>query len=83
MPCERGFGFGRGLRRWATPYAAQHGATIPYYDYGDFLYACEAYSTAHLVCDQELDMLKGRAGMLKDELDGIQKRMEELEKNNV
>jgi hypothetical protein len=68
---------------WATPNAAQHGATIPYYGYGDFPAPYEPYSTAQIKPEQELDMLKGQAEMLEDELDGIKKRMKELETDNV
>jgi hypothetical protein len=93
----RGWGRGRGnpfsfcrnfpwLPRWwwAAPNAAQYGATIPYYGYGGYFPASyEPYSTAQIKPEQELDMLKGQAEMLEDELDGIKKRIKELEKPNV
>jgi len=68
---------------WATPNAVQYGATIPYSGYGDFPAVNEPYSTTQIKPEQELDMLKGQAEMLEDELGGIKKRMTELEKDNV
>jgi hypothetical protein len=37
------------------------------------------YGAAPIAPEQELDMLKGQAEILEDELDGIKKRIEEIE----
>lgn len=43
----------------------------------------DPYGAAQIKPEQELDMLKGQAEMLEDELDGIKKRIKELEETNV
>lgn len=76
----RGFGFGRGLglgfrggRGWGVaPYAAPvypYGASVPFY-------GAQAYSPSP---EQEADALKGQAEYLEDALEGINKRIAELE----
>ncbi len=39
----------------------------------------DPWGAAQLTPEQELDMLKGQSEVLEDELDGIKKRIEELE----
>ncbi len=89
MPFGFGRGFGRGWGRgwgnpypycrnfpwlpkwwWATPNANQYASTIPYYPN----YASPA---------NELDMLKGQTEILEDELEGIRKRIKEIESSKT
>ena len=76
MGWGRGRGFGRGFGRgragygFVNPYA-YGGAVNPYVYGGAF--------TPTVTPKQELDSLKGQAEYLEDALDGIKKRMEELE----
>jgi len=81
----RGFGFGRGLglgfrggRGWAgygaAPYAAPaypYAAAIPPY--------VAPYGAAPTPQQQETDVLKGQAEYFEDALEGIKKRIAELE----
>ena len=73
----RGFGWagaGYGMPAWGggvSPYA--YGGAVNPYAYGG------APSAPDLTAQQELDGLKGQAGYLEDSLDGIKKRIEELE----
>jgi len=73
----RGFGWGRGA---GYGFAAYGGAVNPYaygvaspYSYGGVPFA------PAVAPQQELDGLKGQAEYLEDALDGIKKRIEELE----
>jgi len=66
----RGRGFGRGMgfrggRRWGG-WGAPYAEPVPQYGYGP-------------APEQELDVLKEQAGYFKDTLDGIEKRIAELE----
>ncbi len=81
----RGFGFGRGLglgfrggRGWgALPYAA------PAYPYAG---AAPVYGAPYGAApnpQQETDMLKGQAEYFEDALEGIKKRIAELESASV
>jgi hypothetical protein len=73
----RGFGWARARYGWparggaAYPYA--YGGTVSPYGYGGVPFA------SGLTAQQELDGLKGQAEYLEDSLDGIKKRIEELE----
>jgi len=73
----RGFGWGRagyGLPAYGSsvnPYA--YGGTVNPYAYGSVPFA------PTIAPQQELDGLKGQAEYLEDALDGIKKRIEELE----
>ena len=80
----RGFGFGRGLglgfrggRGWGgylgVPYAA------PAYPYGAAIPPYGAPYGAAPTPQQESDMLKGQAEYFEDALEGIKKRIAELE----
>ena len=80
----RGFGRGLGFRRgfgggfygyppyyaggYSTPYAG--GYSIPYNPSGAGIISSK----------QELEMLKGQSEVLEDQMDGIKKRIQELEK---
>ena len=75
----RGFGFGRGLglgfrggRRWGGYWGAPYAA--PAYPFGA---AVPPYTGP--TPEQEADMLKGQAEYLEDALEGIKKRMVEIE----
>jgi len=73
----RGFGWARAGYGWpawggaAHPYA--YGGAVTPYGYGGVPFA------PGLTAQQELDGLKGQAEYLEDTLDGIKKRIEELE----
>ena len=76
MGWGRGRGFGRGFGRGRAGYGlvnpyAYGGAVNPYVYGGAF--------APTVTPKQELDSLKGQAEYLEDALDGIKKRMEELE----
>lgn len=43
----------------------------------------DPYGAAEITPEQELDILKGQADMLEDELEGIKKQIHELEQTNV
>ena len=74
----RGFGWagaGYGVPAWggaANPYVGGGAAAVPY-AYGGAPFA------PGLTAQQELDNLKGQAEYFEDSLDGIKKRIEELE----
>jgi len=74
----RGFGWGRagyGMPAWGggvSPYA--YGGAVNPYAYG----GAPPFAPG-LTAQQELDGLKGQAEYLEDSLDGIKKRIEELE----
>jgi hypothetical protein len=73
---------------WATPNAGQYANTIPYYGYGDspdqFPYSpAPGQSAAQITPEQELDMLKGQTEILEDELEGIRKRITEIESSKT
>jgi hypothetical protein len=70
---------------WPTPqmnYFMQPGVQPGYYAPGFGYPPYEPYG-APMTPEQELDMLKGQAEILEDELDGIKKRIEEIEKENT
>jgi len=80
----RGFGFGRGLGLgfrggrgrsgyWAAPYAA------PAYPYAGAIAPYAAPYGAGPTPEQEADMLKGQAEYFEDALEGIKKRIAEIE----
>ncbi len=64
----RGFGWGRAGYGWPA-----YGGAVGPYAYGGAPYA------PGLTAQQELDGLKGQAEYLEDNLDGIKKRIEEIE----
>lgn len=73
---------------WATPNAGQYANTIPYHGYGDwpgqFPYSpAPGQSAAQTTSEQELDMLKGQTEILEDELEGIRKRIKEIESSKT
>jgi len=76
----RGFGWagaGYGMPAWGggvSPYA--YGGAVNPYAYGGAPFA------PAITPQQELDGLKGQAEYLEDSLDGIKKRIEELESQN-
>jgi len=57
-----------------VPYAYPGGFPMP-----GFPTPYDPYGTAQITPEQELDMLKGQSEVLEDELDGIRKRITELE----
>jgi hypothetical protein len=70
----RGGGFGRGFGRGRAGYGLPaYGSAVNPYAYGGAPFA------PGLTAQQELDGLKGQAEYLEDSLDGIKKRIEELE----
>ncbi|MEA1970641.1 MAG: DUF5320 domain-containing protein [Thermodesulfobacteriota bacterium] len=83
----RGAGFGRGggwghrNQFYATGLPGWQRAAYSYPSYaGTVPYGVPPYGQA-ATKQQELDALKGQAEYLEDSLEGIKKRMEELEKN--
>ena len=75
----RGRGFGWGRAGYGLP---AYGSAVNPYAYGGAVnpYAYEGVPFAPTVApQQELDGLKGQAEYLEDTLDGIKKRIEELE----
>jgi len=58
----------------ATQYTAAPGPSIP-----GFATPYDPWGAAQITPEQELDILKGQAEMLEDELDGIKARIKELE----
>lgn len=74
-----GRGFGMGFRGGRGAYRGGYGAG--WAGYGPAAYAAipPAYSGAAPTRDQELDALNGQAEYLKETLDGIAKRIAELE----
>ena len=48
--------------------------------YPDFPTPYDPWGGAQITPEQELDFLKGQAEILEDELDGVNKRIKELEK---
>jgi hypothetical protein len=82
----RGRGFGRGLgfrgsRGWGGYWGAPYGAAT--YDYGAPYQVPPAYYPAPYGVspspEQEMDALKGQAEYFEDALEGIKKRIQELE----
>jgi len=75
----RGRGFGWGRAGYGLP---AYGAAVNPYAYGGavnpYAYGGTPF-TPGLTAQQELDGLKGQAEYLEDSLDGIKKRIEELE----
>ena len=76
----RGRGLGRGMRRgmgrgMAYPYAPFIVAGPPY--------LLHPYGTAGFGPEQELDMLKGQADMLKQQMEQISNRINELKKSDT
>jgi hypothetical protein len=80
----RGRGGGRGWRNWfyatGLPGWARVGYGMPAYSgaVNPYAYGGAAFAPA-ITEQQELDGLKGQAEYLEDALDGIKKRIEELE----
>jgi hypothetical protein len=80
----RGRGGGRGHRNWfyatGLPGWARAGYGWPAYGgaVGPYAYSGAPYAPG-VTAQQELDALKGQAEYLEDSLDGIKKRIEELE----
>jgi hypothetical protein len=69
---------------WATPNANQYASTMPNPNYRseypvDSPIPYNPYYTAGTPMITEIDMLKGQTEILEDELDGIKKRIQELE----
>ncbi len=87
----RGFGWagaGYGMPAWGgavSPYA-YGGAGVSPYAYGGaagpYAYGGAPFAPT-IAPQQELDGLKGQAEYLEDSLDGIKKRIEELESQNI
>jgi hypothetical protein len=84
----RGRGGGRGHRNWfyatGLPGWARSGYGLP--TWGGYVnpYAYSvAPSAPNLTAQQELDGLKGQAEYLEDSLDGIKKRIQELESQKI
>ena len=79
----RGRGFGWGRAGYSLP---AYGSAVNPYAYGGGAVNPYAYGGAPfapaITPQQELDGLKGQAEYLEDSLDGIQKRIEELESQN-
>ena len=79
----RGGGFGRGFGRGRAGYGLPaYGSAVNPYAYGGAVnpYAYGGVPFAPTIApQQELDGLKGQAEYLEDALDGIKKRIEELE----
>jgi len=77
----RGFGRGHGWGRAGYSFPA-YGAAVNPYAYGGavnpYAYGGAPFAPA-VTAQQELDGLKGQAEYLEDSLDGIKKRIEELE----
>jgi len=76
--------------QWPTPqmnYLWQSGqmpfATAPGFPMPGFPTPYDPYGAAQISPEQELDMLKGQAEILEDELGGIKTRIAELEKKDV
>ena len=79
----RGGGFGRGFGRSRAGYGLPaYGSAVNPYAYGSavnpYAYGSAPFAPG-LTAQQELDGLKGQAEYLEDSLDGIKKRIEELE----
>jgi hypothetical protein len=77
----RGGGWGRRNRFYATGLTGWQRASAGYPAFGGAAYAAPAagpYSPA-MTREQETEMLKGQAEYFEDALDGIKKRLEELE----
>ncbi len=76
--CGRGFGRGFGWRAWGYRGAGfrnpEQGAVAP----GASAYA-GPWGARQVTREEELDYLRGQAGMLKEELDAISGRMRDLE----
>ncbi len=84
----RGMGMGRGMRRrpLGYPYSAGYGAYGGYgmpYPQAGYGMPYEPLGAAGFSPKQELQMLQGQAEVMEDELDGIKKRIGELEKSSV
>jgi len=77
----RGFGGGRGWRHWFYATGLPRWARGGWPAWGGAVnpYAYGAPSAPAITPQQELDGLKGQAEYLEDSLDGIKKRIEELE----
>ena len=81
---------------WATPNAGQYANTIPNYNYDSPVnYAAPqmdypqtpgftpSYEGTQITSEQELNMLKGQTEILEDELEGIRKRITEIESSKT
>ena len=73
--------------QWPTPQmqAAWQDGQVPYdggagYPMPGFPTPYDPWGAARITPEQELDMLKGQTEILEDQLDGIRRRMKELEK---
>ena len=80
----RGWGFGGGgwgRRNWyyATGLTGWQRASLGYRVAGPFVPYTAGYYGAPYTKEQELEVLKGQAEYMEDALEGIQKRIEELE----
>ncbi|MGB3478278.1 MAG: DUF5320 domain-containing protein [bacterium] len=73
---------------WATPNANQYSSTIPNYPnyaspYPTGYPQYNPYYDANAYPANELDMLKGQTEILEDELEGIRKRIKEIESSKT
>lgn len=73
---------------WATPNANQYSSTIPNYPNYASPYPAgypqdNPYYDANAYPANELDMLKGQTEILEDELEGIRKRIKEIESSKT
>ncbi|MBN2563283.1 MAG: DUF5320 domain-containing protein [Phycisphaerae bacterium] len=77
----RGGGRGRGWRNWSYPIGpiGWQRPAAGYSGFGAPVAPFAAPFAAGMGSDQELDVLKGQAEYFEDALDGIRKRIEELE----
>jgi len=65
----------QGMQAGQVPYAPSPGFNMP-----GFATPYDPWGAGQITPEQELQMLKGQAEVLEDELDGIKQRIQELEK---